>query len=98
MRIALPLAAGEDLAALADQRIVAVGQPQDELVGAGGAGGGDDLRPRGVGPAVGDVLGDRAVEQERLLQHDADVAAVLLDREASGCRCRRPGSAPSATS
>ncbi len=36
---------------------------------------------RGVRPAVGDVLGDRAVEQERLLQHDADVAAVFLDRE-----------------
>ena len=37
--------------------------------------------PRGVGPAVGDVLGDRAVEQERLLQHDADVAAVFFQRE-----------------
>ena len=36
---------------------------------------------RGVRPAVGDVLGDRAVEQERLLQHDADVAAVFLDGE-----------------
>ena len=32
-RDALPLAAGERLAALADERIVAVGQSQDELVG-----------------------------------------------------------------
>ena len=31
----LPLAAGERLAALADQRIVAVGQAEDELVGRG---------------------------------------------------------------
>ena len=74
----LPLAAGERLAALADQRIVAVGQAEDELVAPGGPGGGDDLVAGGVGPAVGDVLGDRAVEQERLLQHDADVAAVFF--------------------
>ena len=80
-RNALPLAAGERLAAFADERIVAVGQVQNELVGAGGAGGGDDFGRRCVGPAVGDVLGDRAVEQERLLQHDADVAAILFDRE-----------------
>ena len=39
----LPLAAGERLPALADQRVVAVGQAQDELVGTGGAGRGDDL-------------------------------------------------------
>ena len=39
----LPLAAGERLAALADERVVAVGQPEDELVGPGGAGRGDDL-------------------------------------------------------
>jgi hypothetical protein len=32
-----------ELAPLADQRIVAVGQAEDELVGPGGAGGGDDL-------------------------------------------------------
>ena len=35
----------------------------------------------GVRPAVGDVLGDGAVEQKGLLQHDADVAAILLHRE-----------------
>ena len=39
----LPLAAGERLAALADQRVVAVGQAQDELVRARGPGRGDDL-------------------------------------------------------
>ena len=39
----LALAAREELASLADQRIVAVGQAKDELVGAGRAGGGDDF-------------------------------------------------------
>ena len=82
----LPLAAGEELPPLADQRIVGVGQAEDELVGAGGAGGGDDLLPRGVRPAVGDVLGHRAVEQKRLLQDDADVAAVFLDGEGADVR------------
>ena len=64
-RDALAFAAGEGLAALADEGIVAVGQLQDEFVGVGGAGGVDNLLPRGVGAAVGDVLGDGAVEQER---------------------------------
>ena len=77
----LPFAAGQRLPALADQRIVAVRQPQDELVSPRRPGRGDDFIAVGVRPAVGDVLGDRAVEQERLLQHDADVAAILLDRE-----------------
>ena len=36
---------------------------------------------RGVGAAVGDVFGDRAVEQERFLEHDADVAAIFFDGE-----------------
>ena len=79
----LPLAARERLAALADQRVVAVRQPEDELVRVRGARRGDDLRARRVGPAVGDVLGDRAEEQERLLQHDADVAAVVGHGEAA---------------
>ena len=69
------------LAALADQRVVAVGQPQDEFVSPGRLGGGDDLVARGLRPAVGDVLGDRAEEQERLLQHDADMPAIFGDGE-----------------
>ncbi|MNV55125.1 hypothetical protein D3C71_1473490 [compost metagenome] len=36
-----------------------------------------DLLARGLGLAVGDVLGDGAEEQEGLLQHQADVAAVV---------------------
>jgi hypothetical protein len=74
MRDALALAARQALAALADQRVVAQRQAQDELVRVGGARRGDDLLARGVGLAVGDVLGDGAEEQEGLLQHQADVA------------------------
>ncbi len=40
------------------------------------------ISPRlGFGPAVGDVLGDAAEEQERLLEHQADVPTIRLDRE-----------------
>ncbi len=86
-----------DLAALAHQRVVAQRQAQDEFVGPGGLGGGDDFVARSVGPAVGDVFGDRAVEQERLLQHDADVAAIIVDGNE---RMSMPSTriAPSATS
>ena len=34
-----------------------------------------DLRRRGFEPAVGDVVADRAAEQEHVLLHDADLAA-----------------------
>ena len=32
-----------------------------------------DLRLRGPRPAIGDVLGQRAVKQDRLLLHDGDL-------------------------
>jgi uncharacterized protein (UPF0261 family) len=48
-RDALAFAAGKALAAFADQRVVAVRQAQDELVGMGGAGGGDDFLARRLG-------------------------------------------------
>ena len=38
-------------------------------------GGVDDLRVGRAAPAVGDVLANRAVEQERLLLHDREQAA-----------------------
>src|SRR5574343_372058 len=79
-RDALALAAGQALAAFADQRVVAVRQAQDELVGVGGAGSGDNFLARCVRFAVGDVVGDGAEEQERLLQHKADVLTELGNR------------------
>ena len=49
-------------------------------MGVCGAGGGDDFLARGIGFAVGDVLGDGAEEQERFLQHQPDVAPIFGDR------------------
>ena len=73
---ALALAAGERIAALADHRVVAVRHPRDELVGVGELGRGDDLLLGRVGAPIGDVLADRAVEEHRLLQHEADLASA----------------------
>src|SRR5690606_36956711 len=76
-RDALALASRQRLPALAHQRVVAVRQAQDEFVGMGGAGRGHDFGARGLGPAVGNVFGDGAEEQERLLQHQPDMPAVI---------------------
>ena len=72
---ALTLAAREVGAALLDHRVVALRQLVDELVGAGEAGDLDHPRARHRRIGEGDVLVNGAVEQQVLLQHDADVAA-----------------------
>ena len=74
-RDALALAARQPRAAVADDRVVAVGQRADEVVGVGRPGRGDDLGLGRVEPAVQDVLADRAAEQRRLLGDQADLAA-----------------------
>ena len=56
---ALALAAGQGVAPLAHDRVVAVGELADELVGAGGPGGGLDVGEIGHRLAVGDVVPDR---------------------------------------
>ena len=78
---ALPLAAGKGHAALSDEAVVAVWLSQDEFVSAGGFRGGEDLFARRVRAAVGDVVGDRAVKQKRLLKYDADVTAIVFECE-----------------
>jgi len=72
---ALALAAGEIDAALLDERVIAVAQAADELVGAGEARHGDDLRAAHAGIGERDVLVQGAVEQQIFLQHDADLRA-----------------------
>ena len=68
--------AGRQLgAALADLGVIAARQLGDELVGADRGGGGADLRVVGVGAPEGDVLANRAREQERLLGHDPHLRA-----------------------
>ena len=91
----LPLAAAEPHAALADQRVVAVGQALDELGGVGGlARRARSASRRGPAVAVGDVLGDRAVEQEDVLLDDAEQPPVALDLDVAEVDRRRAGSRP----
>ena len=91
-RHALALAARQLHAALADDGVVAVLERLDELVGVRDAADPLDLVERRVGLAVADVLGDGAVEQEVVLQHDAELLAVVaqpqLDRSWPSTRIR----------
>ena len=80
-RDALALAARQLDTALADHRVVAVGQGRDEIVDVGGRRGGADVVVARVGPAHADVGLDRAVEQEGVLVDDRDHAADLLERQ-----------------
>ncbi len=59
-RQALALAPGESQSALADLGVVAVGQAFDEPAACARRCGQFDLLPGGIGPAVGDVVGDVA--------------------------------------
>src|SRR5260221_2160736 len=76
---ALALPAREGAAALANDRIIALGQLEDELVCAGEFGGGDHLRHRHRWIDERDVVADGMVEKDILLQHDADLAAQPSD-------------------
>ena len=76
----LPLAAGQEPAALADPRFKPIGIAIDEIGG---------LRARRrraqfvvsrIRLADAQVLRDRAVEQQRLLEHDADIVAQTRQR------------------
>ena len=79
----LPLAARQRVAAFAEDGVVAVRQPRDELVGVGEpARAQNDLVARGARPAVGDVLRDRGAEQHRILQHEADLSPQRSQRVA----------------
>ncbi len=76
---ALLLPAGELDAALADEGVVALRQVVDELVGIGGLGGRDHLGLGGIRAAEEQVLAHRAVEEEDILQDDADLPAQALE-------------------
>ena len=77
-RNALALAAREPAAALAHFSVVPVREVHDKPVRIGRARHRDDLLAGGFRPAVRDVLGDAAMEEQRLLQHDADLRPQLL--------------------
>ena len=73
------LAAAEARAPVADARVVAVRQAGDEVVDAGGVGGGADVGGGGqwgrLGEAVGDVCGDGGGEEGGVLGDDGDEVA-----------------------
>ncbi len=71
----LLLAAREAAAALADDRVVALRQLEDEVVRAGELGRGEDPLDRHAGIGKRDVFPHRAVEQHVLLQDEADLTA-----------------------
>ena len=67
---ALALAARKGRAALADDRIVAFGKLQNEVVGAGELRGADDCVHGGRGVGERDIIAHRAVEEDVFLKHD----------------------------
>src|SRR6478752_391772 len=73
----LTLATRQAYAALADDGVVPILEGLDELVAVRDAADGFDFFPTGVRPRVRDVFGDGAVEQEIVLQHDAEMRPIV---------------------
>lgn len=69
------------MAALADDRVVTVGQGRGELVQVGGFGRGGQLGVGGVLTGVAEVVGQAGVEQEGVLEHHADLPADRFQGE-----------------
>src|SRR2546430_2535759 len=80
----LPLTSREVDAALADQRVVALGEVRSERVDAGRLAGREHLVPVGVLAARGEVLAQRHREEHGPLRDERDVRAQLRDREVAG--------------
>src|SRR2546427_2304266 len=75
---ALPLPARQGRAPLADDGVVPVLQLTDELVGVGGLGRRHDVVRARLGAAVRDILPDGRAKQQRLLEHEPDLAPQRL--------------------
>ena len=91
---ALPLAAGEPDAPLADDGVVAVGRAPDELVRLGGLGRRHDLLVGRVGSAEGDVVAHGAREEARLLQHYPDLGPAASERHVAHVVAVEPDGPP----
>ena len=81
-RDALALSGRERCPVRAHLGLVSVRQPQDHLVHAGCARGGNNDAAFGIFLEAADVLGDRALEQLNVLRQVADVPTELLARPA----------------
>ena len=77
----LALSARQRVAAFADHLVEAVFEVSDEPVGLGHARCCQHLVAWGLGPSEGDVVVERAGEQERLVRHLADVGAEAGEGE-----------------
>ena len=80
-RNALALAARQAHASLPQKGVVALGQGADELVGKGGFGSGHHFIRAGFRLAVADVFQRAAGENYRVLRHDADAPAQVVQRQ-----------------
>ena len=76
-----PLAPRQRHSALADHRAVPVRHVDDEVVRVRELGGPDRVFGRRIGAAIGDVFPDGAAEQQRILQHEADLITQRLQGE-----------------
>src|SRR5207253_8377268 len=74
------LTTGEAVAALTDDRVVAVRQRADELVQVRGLGRLIELRLGSRRLGIEEVVADRVVPEEGVLEDDADVLADRLER------------------
>ena len=70
---ALPLAPGQAAAPLTDDRVIALGELENEVMGAGELCCGDDALGRHGRIGESDIVPHRAVEQHVVLKHDADL-------------------------
>jgi hypothetical protein len=77
----LLLAAGEAVASLAHDRVVALRQRCDQLVDLRGTGGCLDLLVGGIGLGEAEVLAHRGMEEVGLLRDDPDGRGERLERE-----------------
>ena len=73
----LTLALADGLGIVFDMRVVALRHRADEVVHMRHLGRANDFLASGIGAAIGDVLGDRPVEQPCILQHHAKVRAQV---------------------
>ncbi len=80
-RDALALPAGKREPLLANDGVVAFGQPGDEIVGVSEASGALDLLVGRVHPPVGDVVPDSVGKEEGVFEDNADVPAQVVEAQ-----------------
>ena len=79
---ALALTPRQAHTAFAQKAVIALGQLGQKFVRIGRLGGGDDLGVAGLGSAVADVVPRRARKNHRLLRHDANACAQVVQAHA----------------